>query len=96
MKGKKMKRFRIVLLATSFMALTSTTYAASIYNSDDMAYACKIKAGVGLNEMQIYPNSSEYFDCTYGCEITLVKTGQTIKLESDADLVIDDGELKRR
>ena len=91
-----MKRFRIVLLAISFMALTNTIYAASLYNSDSVAYACKIRAGMGLNEMQVYPNSTEYFDCTYGCEITLVKTGQTIKLESDADLVIDDGELKRR
>jgi len=96
MEGKKMKGLRIVLLAISFVALTNTTYAASLYNSDSVAYACKIRAGTGLNEMQVYPDSTEYFDCTYGCEITLVKTGQTIKLESDADLVIDDGELKRR
>ena len=91
-----MKRFRVVFLVIFLVALTSTVYAASLYNSDDVVYACKIRAGEGLNEMQLYPNSTEYFDCTYGCEITLVKTGQTIKLESDADLVIDDGELKRR
>ena len=91
-----MKRFRIVLLAISFMALTKAIYAGSLYNSDSVAYACKIRAGTGLNEMQVYPDSTEYFDCTYGCEITLVKTGQTIKLQSDVDLVIDDGELKKR
>ena len=91
-----MKILRIVWLAISFVALTSTAYAASLYNRDNVAYACKITAEMGVNEMQVYPNSTEYFDCTYGCEITLVKTGQTIKLESDADLVIDNGELKRR
>jgi len=91
-----MKRFRIVLLAISFMASTNTIYAASLYNSDSVAYACKIRGEMGFNEMQVYPHSTEYFDCAYGCEITLVKTGQTIKLESDVDLVIDDGELKKR
>ena len=91
-----MKKVWILLLAISFMALPNIIYAASLSNNDSVPYACKIRAAMGLNEMQIYPNSTEYFDCTNGCEITLIKTGQTIKLESDADLEIDDGELKRR
>ena len=91
-----MKRFWILLLAISLLALPNIIYAASLYNNDSVAYACKIRAAMGLNEMQVYPNSTEYFDCSNGCEITLIKTGQSIKLESDADLVIDDGELKRR
>ena len=91
-----MKKKFMVLSAVLSIILTNITYAGSLYNNDSIPYSVSIKDANGLNTMELYPNSTEYFDCTYGCEIKLIKTGQTIKLESDADVLIDGGELRTR
>ncbi len=91
-----MKRFSIPFIVALLMVLPNILWAASLYNSDAVPYACRIKSRMGLNEEKVYPESTVYFDCTYGCEIILLKTGQTITLESDADVVIDDGILRLR
>ena len=83
----------IVLTAALIMSLPSVIHAGSLQNKDTTPYRCAIRDSMGVNEQQVYPESTVYFDCEYGCEIKLIETGQTIKLESDADVVIDDGEL---
>ncbi len=89
-----MRRLTLILGTMLLMTLTTTASAASLKNMDGTPYVCRIKSRMGLSEETVYPKSTVYFDCTYGCEITLLETDQTIKIESDKDMVIDNGELK--
>ena len=91
-----MKRKFMVLSVVLFIITANIVYAASLQNNDDNPYSVTIKDSDGFNTMKLYPNSIEYFDCTYGCEIKLLDTGQTMTVKSDADLLIDDGKLTTR
>jgi len=44
----------------------------------------------------MYERTYKYFDCTYGCEVRILETDSTIRLEFDADVIIDNGTLKTR
>ena len=89
-----MRRLTLILGTMLLMTLTTMAFAASLRNIDGTPYICRIKSRMGSSEETIYPQSTVYFDCAYGCEITLLKTDQTIKIESDKDMIIDNGELK--
>jgi hypothetical protein len=93
--NKESKMIRLTLiLSIMLLTLTNTAFAGSLQNLDSDPYTCRIKQRMGVDEEIVYPESTVYFDCTYGCEITLLKTGQTLKIESDKEIVIDDGEMK--
>ncbi|MEJ2726877.1 MAG: hypothetical protein P8175_20035, partial [Deltaproteobacteria bacterium] len=69
--------------------------AGYISNGDDVPYTCEVRdQTVGVQVLQVAPDSDEGFGCNNGCEITLLQTGQTIVLESDANVEIENGELK--
>jgi hypothetical protein len=91
-----MRRQTLILGTMLLMTLTTTAFAASLENKDGTPYDCRIKSRMGVSEETVYPQSTVYFDCAHGCEITLLKTDQSIKIESDKDMVIDNGELKIR
>ena len=86
------------LLGTILLVFLATTiYGASIYNSDPKAQRVEIEAKDGTRYfVTVYNSSTEYFDCTYGCQVKLVKTGYTKTLEADAVVIIDDGKLRVR
>ena len=86
------------LLGTILLVFLATTiYGASIYNSDLKAQRVEIESKDGTRYfVTVYNSSTEYFDCTYGCQIKLVKTGYTKTLEADAVVIIDDGKLRVR
>jgi hypothetical protein len=44
----------------------------------------------------IYGNSSLYGFCNNGCVLKLIDTGQTIAMQPDDYVIIDNGELKRQ
>jgi hypothetical protein len=91
-----MRKHALYLSTLLLLVLANPAPAGSLHNSDPTPYNCEIKSRMGVSQEKVYPSSTVYFDCTYGCEITLIKTGQTITIETDQDLIIADGELKVR
>jgi hypothetical protein len=92
-----MRKFSALALFVAIMTLGKTLSAASLYNSDTEDYRIKIRSKRDpWVLMTLYQGSYKYFDCTYGCEIKILESGSTIRLESDADVIIDSGTLKIR
>ena len=92
-----MRRHWILLIVVMLMAWPNIIFAASISNNDSKPH--KIK-GRTINGSwiytTIYSRGTRYFRCRYGCEIRIIETGSSIVLESDADIVISNGELRVR
>jgi hypothetical protein len=96
-RKNKMKKFAALAIFISIMILGKTLFGASLYSSDPEEYRVKIKSKRdpwGL--ITLHQGSYRYFDCTCGCEIEILETGSTIRLKSDADVIIDNGTLKTR
>jgi hypothetical protein len=75
----------------------NTIYGASIYNSDLKSHRVKIEHKDGSHYfVTVYNSSTHYFDCVYGCQVTLERTGYTRTLDADAVVIIDDGKLRVR
>lgn len=92
-----MRKFAALALFIAIMTVGKTLSAASLYNSDTEEYRIKIRSKPDPWVLvTLYQGSYKYFDCTYGCEIQIIETGSTIRLESDADVIIDNGTLKTR
>ena len=73
--------------------------AASIKNDDKEIHLIKVRIiGGGYSGgkwvyVEVSPNGSKFFNCRFGCELVLEKTGSAVQLETDADVVIKKGEL---
>ncbi len=92
-----MKKIAAILMLVIILTFGKTLLAASLYNSDAKEYSVKIRSkGDPWVFLTLYEVSYKYFDCTYGCEIIIIDTESKIELESDADVIIDKGTLKRR
>jgi hypothetical protein len=75
----------------------NTIYGASIYNSDLKPHRVKIEYKDGLRYfVTVYNSSTHYFDCLYGCQVTLERTGYTRTSDADVVIIIDDGKLRVR
>ena len=84
-----------MLVATLIVGLSSTSLAASIYNSDVKAHRIQIKFEGGKQYfVTVYNSSTHYFDCSHGCQIKLMATGHSMTLASDTVVLIDDGRLR--
>ena len=92
-----MRKVIVLAVFTIMMTVGQTLSAASLYNSDTEEYRIKFRSkGDPWVLITLNQGSYKYFDCTYGCEIKILETGSTIHLESDADVIIDNGTLKTR
>jgi hypothetical protein len=79
------------------MTLPNIISAASIYNTDSKPHLVKGRTiGGGWIHTTIHNGGTRYFRCRYGCQVIVIKTGSEIVLESDADIVISNGELRVR
>ena len=89
-----MKRYHIFVVLIILIALPILVDAASIENGDNEVY--QIKGRVTGKEwvyVTINPNGTKYFNCRFGCELVLEKTGSSVQLETDGDVVIRNGVL---
>ncbi len=84
-----------ILIVTAVLAgLPMLAGAASISNRDSEVHQVKgRKSGENWVYIDINPNGTKYFNCRHGCELVLVKTGSSVQLETDGDVVIRHGEL---
>ena len=91
-------RWSVILIVTAvFIGLPLLADAASISNDDKEVHNTKgRKPGRDCVYIQINPRGTKYFNCRNGCELVLEKTGSSIQLDTDADVVIRDGVLTEK
>ena len=93
---------RTLIIILPFI-LPNIIYAVSVYNSDGRSYdisVIDIRSG-GQQSMTVYGTSTAYIRCRYGCEITVVKTHDTITVPPESSyttiaVVIENGTLRKR
>ena len=91
MKGKLLLSVVIVSLS-----LSTVIQAGTFENTDPNPYQYEaIIDGVPFYGT-IYGNSALYNFCDHGCVLKLIDSGQTIEMQGDDRIIIDDGELKRQ
>jgi hypothetical protein len=89
-----MKRCSIFIVIAILISLPILVDAASIENGDSEVH--QIKGRVTGKEwvyVEVNPNGTKYFNCRFGCELVLEKTGSSVQLEKDGDVVIRNGVL---
>lgn len=81
-----------------YMFLLLTANAATLENRDDVEYNYQITAntmrayGRIVSDAIVYDicdNACRF--CDYGCDLTLLKTGQTIRVQRDDYITIENG-----
>ena len=87
----------VVIIIAILIGLASWADAASISNEDNEVHQIKgRKPGRDWVYIQINPRGTKYFNCRNGCELVLEKTGSSIQLDRDADVLIRDGVLSEK
>ena len=91
-------RWSVILIVTAvFIGLPLLADAASISNQDNEVHQVKgRKPGRDWVYVEINPRGTKFFNCRNGCELLLEKTGSSITLDTDADVVIRDGVLTEK
>jgi hypothetical protein len=92
-----MKWFFVLVAIAIVTGLPTWADAASISNEDNEVHQIKgRKPGRDWVYIQINPRGTKYFNCRNGCELMLEKTGSSIQLDTDADVVIRNGVLAEK
>ena len=92
-----MRLFLILTLMTLVVAVPMLVDAASIMNRDNEVHQIKgRRSGGNWVYVEINPNGTKYFNCRHGCELVLEKTGSSVELDTDGDVVIRNGMLTVR
>jgi len=90
-----MKKYSIYITIAILISLPILVDAASIENADNEVYQIKGRVtGKDWVYVTINPNGTKYFNCRFGCELVLEKTGFSVQLETDGDVVIRKDILK--
>ncbi len=77
------------------MALPYLGNAISIKNEDSEVQLIRGRVtGKNWVYVKVNPNGATTFNCGYGCELVLGKTGLAVQLETDADVASKDGVLE--
>ena len=89
-----MRLCSIYIIVALLAGLPILVYAASIKNTDNEVYQIKgRKSGGDWVYVDINPRGTKYFNCRHGCELVLEKTGSSVQLDEDGDVVISRGVL---
>ena len=84
-----MRKHWMFLVVLLLMTSPNIIRAASIHNSDSKPHLVKGRTiNGGWVHVTVSSRATQYFRCRHGCQIEVVKTGSTVVLESDADIVI--------
>ena len=92
-----MKKYVLLIAVAVLMASSGWGLAASIKNEDSQVHVIKGRVtGKDWVYVQINPRSTKIFNCRIGCELVIEKTGSSVQLETDADVIIFKGEFRIR
>ncbi len=71
--------------------------AATVENMDFVDYKIRAIYDNGrIVSAPLYSRAEKYGICDYGCTLELLKTGQTIEVKPDDEIVIENGVMKRK
>jgi hypothetical protein len=90
-KGKLLLSVVIVSLS-----LPTVIQAGIFENTDPDPYKYEATVDGVPSYGTIYGNSALYGFCNHGCVIKIIDSGQTIEMQPDDHVIIDNGELKRQ
>jgi hypothetical protein len=76
--------------------LPTVIQAGTLENTDPDPYQYEATIDGVPSYGTIYGNSALYDFCNHGCVLKLIDNGQTIEMQPDDHIIIDDGELKRQ
>ena len=85
-----------ILFLTMLTLLTSVTvWAATLQNTDSQAYELQIQeSGRPYGSQYRIIENAQVEICFNGCEMTLLSTGQTVRVNPKDSVVIDNGVMK--
>ena len=90
-----MKKFLLLIAMAVWFGFSGLCSAASIKNEDKEVHQIKGRvSGKDWIYVEVNPNGAKFFNCRFGCELVLEKTGSAIQLETDADVIIRNGVLR--
>ena len=88
---------RLFLSALVFsLSLSTVIQAGTLENTDPDPYKYEATTDGVPSYGTIYGNSALYGFCNQGCVLKLIDTGQTLEMQRDDHIIIDNGELKRQ
>jgi hypothetical protein len=85
-----MKSAYIAVLIAYLVVSGTPVSAATLTNNDGESYRVEANVGGQIYAVTILDGATISL-CDYGCELRLVKTGQTITVQPNDSIVIDDG-----
>ena len=91
MKGRLLLAFVVFSLS-----LSTVIQAGTLENTDPDPYKYEAAVDGVPSYGTIYGNSTLYGFCNQGCILKLIDSGQTLQMQPDDHIVIDNGELKRQ
>ena len=91
-----MKCFGLIPVVVLALFLPAPLHAGTFENTDPDPYKYEATIDGVPAYGTIYGNSSLYDFCNHGCVLKLIDTGQTIEMQPDDHIIIDDGVLKRQ
>jgi hypothetical protein len=93
-----MKQSLLLMLLASLMLVPAAGHAGVLENMDleDYQYETSEPGAVPRTVGTIYAESVQSDFCVEGCQLKLVKTGQTMTMGPDDHVVISDGVMKRK
>jgi hypothetical protein len=91
-----MKCFGLIPIAVLALFLPAALQAGTFENTDPDSYKYEAIIDGVPSSGTIYGNSALYGFCNNGCVLKLIDTGQTIEMQPDDHIIIDNGELKRQ
>jgi hypothetical protein len=87
---ESMKGSHTVLLFACLLVVGGPVFAATLTNNDGQSYVVEANVDGQIYELTVLDGATIAL-CDYGCEVRLVKTGQTITVQPNDSVVIDDG-----
>jgi hypothetical protein len=93
-----MKVKLLIALLGAVALIPCVAHAGVLENADldDYQYQTFDQGGMPLTGGTIYSESVQSNFCVEGCILKLLKTGQTITMQPDDYIVINDGVMKRK
>ncbi len=88
-----MKGLYFALLISCLVASVGAVTAATLQNTDGQSYVVEARVDGQVYRATILDGSTISL-CDYGCELILVKTGQSLTVEPNDSVVIDNGVLR--
>ena len=91
-----MKCFLFPIIFVMCFGLSCNAYAGTLENMDLDEYKVRVEEEGKIYDVIAYGQSRLLGICDYGGDVTLIKTGQTIKMDPNDEIVIEDGVMKRK